>query len=218
MSEELKLQQRIIDELTFDPAINAAHIGVSVRGAVVTLSGHVETYAEKFAAERAARRVKGVTAVAQELEVRLPADKKIADDEIALRAVKLIDWTIALPPGAIKIKVEHGIVTLAGTVEWGYQCDEAEYDVRKLGGVRGIVNQLVVRPRAQSADVRAKILAAFERSAEVEANRISVEVINGNVVLGGKVDSWIERQEAERAAWSVPGVTSVDDRIAIVRP
>jgi len=218
MSEELKLQQRIIDELTFDPALNAAHIGVSVRGTVVALSGHVETYAEKCAAERAVRRVKGVTAVAQELDVRLPADKKIADDEIAQRAVKLLDWTIALPAGTIKITVEHGVVTLEGTVEWGYQCDEAEYDIRKLGGVKGIVNHLVVLPRARSGDVRAKILAAFERSAEVEANRISVEVVNGTVVLGGKVDSWIARQEAARAAWSVPGVTSVEDRITIVRP
>lgn len=218
MSEELKLQQRVIDELTFDPAVNAAHIGVSVRGNVVALSGHVETYSEKLAAERAARRVKGVTAVAQELDVRPASDKKLADDEIAQRAAKIIDWNIALPPGTINIKVEHGIVTLEGTVEWGYQRDEAEYDVRKLGGVKGISNLLVVMPQARGNDVRAKILAAFERSAEVEATRISVEVVNGKVVLGGKVNSWIERQEAERAAWSVPGVTAVEDRIAIVRP
>lgn len=218
MSEELELQQRVIDELTFDPAVNAAHIGVSVRGNVVALSGHVETYSEKLAAERAARRVKGVTAVAQELDVRPASDKKLADDEIAQRAAKIIDWNIALPPGTINIKVEHGIVTLEGTVEWGYQRDEAEYDVRKLGGVKGISNLLVVMPQARGNDVRAKILAAFERSAEVEATRISVEVVNGKVVLGGKVNSWIERQEAERAAWSVPGVTAVEDRIAIVRP
>lgn len=217
MTEELELQQRVIDELTFDPAINAAHIGVSVRGTVVALSGHVESYSEKFAAERAARRVKGVTAVAQELDVRLPADKKLGDDEIAQRAVKLLDWTIGLPSAAIKITVEHGVVKLEGAVEWGYQRDEAEYDLRKLGGVKAIINELVVLPRARSDDVRATILAAFERSAEVEANRISVEVVNGRVVLGGKVDSWIERQEAERAAWSVPGVISVEDHIAVVR-
>lgn len=218
MSEELKLQERVIDELNFDPAVNAAHIGVSVHGTVVALNGHVESYAEKFAAERAARRVKGVTGVAQEIEVRLPADKKTADDEIAQRAVKMIDWNVALPPGRVKVKVEHGVVTLEGTVEWDYQRVEAEYDVRKLSGVKAVINELTVRPRVDAGDIHAKLMAAFERSAEVEANRITVEVIGGKVILGGKVDSWIERQEAERAAWSVPGVTSVEDQIAIGRP
>lgn len=218
MSEELKLQERVIDELTFDPAVNAAHIGVSVHGTVVSLNGHVDSYAEKFAAERAARRVKGVTAVAQELEVHLPEDKKTADDEIAQRAVKMIEWNIALPPGRVTVKVEHGVVTLDGVVEWDYQRAEAEYDVRKLSGVTAVVNELSVRPRVDAGDIRAKLMAAFERSAEVEAHRITVEVTDGKVVLGGKVDSWIERQEAERAAWSVPGVTTVEDNIAIGRP
>lgn len=218
MSEELKLQQRVIDELTFDPAVNAAHIGISVRGAVVTLSGHVESYAEKFAAERAVRRIKGVAGVAQELEVRLPTDKKVADDEIAQRAIKMIEWDVALPPGAVAIRVEHGVVTLEGAVDWAFQRREAEEDIRKLGGVKGVVNRLAVRPRVTSEDIRKKLVAAFERSAELEANGITVEVTNGKVVLGGKVDSWIERQEAERAAWSVPGVTAVEDRISIVRP
>lgn len=218
MSEELKLQERVIDELAFDPAVNAAHIGVSVHGTVVTLHGHVESYAEKFAAERAVRRVKGVTAVAQELEVRLPEDKKTADDEIAQRATKMIEWNIALPPGKVTVKVEHGVVTLDGAVDWDYQRVEAEYDVRKLSGVKAVINELTVRPRVNAGDIRAKLMAAFERNAEVEANRITVEVTDGKVVLGGKVDSWIERQEAQRAAWSVPGVTAVEDNIAIGRP
>lgn len=215
MSEELKLQQRVIDELEFEPAVNAAHIGVSVRGSVVTLTGHVESFAEKFAAERAARRVKGVTGVAQEIEVHLAEDKKTADDEIAQRAVKLLEWDVAVPSAAIAVKVEHGIVTLTGTVDWGFQRAEAEYDVRKLGGVKGVVNLIAIRPQVRAAEVRSRLTAAFERNADLEAKHLTIDVINGKVVLGGEVASWAEREAAERAAWSVPGVTAVDDRILI---
>ncbi len=217
MSDELKLQQRVIDELEFEPAVNAAHIGVSVRGSVVTLTGHVETFAEKFAAERTARRVRGVSAVAQEIEVHLPVDKKTADDEIAQRALKILEWDVAVPSHAIEVKVEHGIVTLNGLVDWAFQRAEAEYDVRKLGGVKGVVNLIAIRPKIRADEVRAKLTAALERNADVEAQHITVDVDNGKVVLGGKVNSWAEREAAERAAWSVAGVTSVDDRIAIVR-
>lgn len=218
MSEELKLQQRIIDELTFDPAVNAAHIGVSVRGGVVALTGHVESYREKRAAERAARRVKGVTGVAEELEVRLPSDKKTADDEIAQRAVKMIEWNVALPPGTIQVKVEHGHVTLKGTVDWDYQRVAAEYDVLKLNGVKSVMNELAIKPQIELSDIRDKLVAAFERNANIEAHRIAVKVAGSKVTLSGNVNSWIERQEAERAAWSVLGVTSVEDKIVIVRP
>lgn len=218
MSDELSLQQRVIDELEFDPAVNAAHIGVSVRGNVVTLTGHVESFAEKFAAERAARRVTGVAGVAQEIEVHLPVDKKTADDEIAQRAVKLLEWDVAVPLDAVSVKVEHGIVTLSGTVEWAYQRAEAEYDIRKLGGVKGVINAITVRAGVRAGDVREKLTAAFERNADIEAGGITVEVTDGKVVLGGTVASWYEREEAERAAWSVPGVTAVEDRIAIGRP
>lgn len=217
MSDELKLQQRVIDELEFEPAVNAAHIGVSVRGGVVTLTGHVESFAEKFAAERAARRVKGVTGVAQEIEVRLAEDKKTADDEIAQRAVKLLEWDVAVPSDAIAVKVEHGIVTLAGTVDWGFQRAEAEYDVRKLGGVKGVVNLIAIRPKVRAEEVRSRLNAAFERNADLEAKHLTIDVIDGKVVLAGEVASWAEREAAERAAWSVPGVTAVDDRISIAR-
>jgi osmotically-inducible protein OsmY len=218
MSEELKLQQRVIDELEFDPAVNAAHIGVSVRGSVVTLTGHVETFSEKFAAERAVRRVKGVTAVAQEIEVHLPADRKTADDEIAQRAVKILEWDVSIPVNMVKVKVEHGIVTLTGDVDWAFQRAEAEYDVRKLGGVKSVVNAIAVRPKLRAADVREKLISAFERNADVEAGRITVDVVDGKVVLGGKVNSWSEREAAERAAWSIPGVAAVEDRIMLSRP
>lgn len=218
MSDELKLQQRVIDELEFEPRVNAAHIGVSVRKDVVTLTGHVESYAEKFAAERAARRVKGVKAVAEEIEVHLPSDKKTGDDEIAARAVRMLAWDVAVPLTGIQVKVEHGVVTLAGEVDWGYQRAEAEYDVRKLSGVKAVLNNIGVRPQANSSDVRAQIRAAFERSADLEASGITVAVTDGKVILSGKVRNWIEREEAARAAWSAPGVTAVEDNIQIARP
>lgn len=216
--DDLQLQQRVIDELTFDPSVNAAHIGVAARGGVVTLSGHVHSVAEKFAAERAVRRVKGVKAIAQGLEVHLPPDKKTADDEIAQRAVKLLEWDVLIPPGAITVEVEHGVITLSGTVEWGYQRDEAERDLWRLGGVNAVNNLVEVRPHVDAADVQSSLFAAFERNAELEASGITVTVRDNRVILGGKVKSWIEREEAERAAWSVPGVTAVEDHIAITRP
>lgn len=218
LGDDLQLQQRVLDELTFDPSVDAARIGVAAKSGVVTLSGHVGSVAERFAAERAVRRVKGVKAIAQELDVHLPADKKTADDEIAQRAVKLLEWDVLIPPGALAVEVERGVITLSGIVEWGYQRDEAERDLRRLGGVNGVINTIEVRPRVDAADVQSRLRAAFERNAELEASGISVTVKDNRVILSGKVKSWIEREEAERAAWSVPGVTAVDDRIAITRP
>jgi osmotically-inducible protein OsmY len=218
LGDDLQLQQRVIDELTFDPSLDAAHIGVAARDGVITLSGHVDSVAQKFAAERAVRRVKGVKAVAQELDIHLPPDKKTADDEIAQRAVKLLEWDVLIPSGAIGVAVEHGVITLSGTVEWGYQRDEAERDVRRLGGVHGVVNLIEIRPHIDPANVQASLRAAFERNAELEASGIAVAVTNSRVILTGKVKSWIEREEAERAAWSVPGVTAVEDHIVITRP
>jgi len=215
MTDDANLQQRVADELHFDPSLDAAHIGVSVRKGVVTLTGHVETFVEKAAAERAARRVRGVKAVAQEIEVRLKGDKQTADDEIAARAVRILEWDVAVPHDAIAIKVAHGIVTLSGTVDWAYQSAEAEYDVRKLGGVKAVINELRVRPRASAADVRSQIRGAFERSAELDASRVAVETTGAKVILSGRVRSWTERQDAERAAWSTPGVTAVENRLEI---
>lgn len=215
MTDDASLQQRVIDELQFDPSLDAAHIGVSVRNGIVTLNGHVESFVEKAAAERAARRVRGVKAVAQEIEVRLRGDKRTADDEIAARAIKLLEWDVAVPHEAIQIKVTHGIVTLSGTVDWAYQSAEAEYDVRKLSGVKAVINELRVRPQANVTDVRAQIRGAFERSAELDASRVAVEATAGKIVLSGKVRSWTERQDAERAAWSAPGVTAVENQLEI---
>jgi osmotically-inducible protein OsmY len=219
MKEDLKLQQRVIDELDFEPQVDAAHIGISVRDGVVSLSGHVSSFAEKFAAERAVRRVKGVKAVAQELEVRLPSEAKTADDEIAARAVKILNWDTLVPHGRITVKVEHGVVTLGGRVDWQYERAEAEDDVRKLNGVVAVMNDIIVAPRVEPEDVRAKIRAALERNATIEANNVTVSVSGGKVTLGGRVNAWNEREAIRRAAWSAPGVHQVDDQMEeVVRP
>lgn len=218
MKDELHLQQRVIDALEFDPSVDAAHIGVSVDQGVVTLSGHVRSFAEKFSAERVARQVKGVHAVAQELDVRLPTDKKLADDEIAARAVRILQWDQMVPGDRITIKVEHGIVTLNGDVEWGFQRTEAENDIRKLSGVRSVINNITVVAKVSPEDVHAKIRAALERNAEIEAAKVAVAVSGGKVTLSGRVNAWTEREAIEHAAWSAPGVTEVEDRIEIARP
>lgn len=218
MKDELLLQQRVIDELEFDPAVKAEHIGVAVHDGVVALSGHVESFAEKFAAERAARRVKGVKAVAEELDVHLPADHKTSDDEIAARALKILAWDMIVPADRIAIKVERGIVTLTGEVDWQFQRAEAERDVRKLGGVRAVINEITLKPALTAEDVQTVIRAALERHAEIEADHISVGVENGKVTLSGRVTAWSEREAAERAAWSLPGVREVEDRIELTRP
>ncbi len=218
MSRDAQLQQQVIEELEYEPSVDAAHIGVSVRDGVVALSGHVESFVEKFAAERAARRVKGVRAVAQDLVVHLPSDQKTGDDEIAARAVKLLDWDAVVPHRQISVKVEHGIVTLGGEVDWHYQRAEAEYDMRKLNGVKAVINNIMVKPDLRPEDVRAKISAALERNAEIEASRITIDVAGGKVTLRGKVGAWTEREAAERAAWSAPGVTEVEDEIELMRP
>lgn len=215
MSDDEKIRQRIIDELEFEPALNAAQIGVGVQEGVVTLSGHVRSFLEKHTAERAALRVKGVRAVAQEIEVRLPADKKHADDEIAARAIKILDWDLAVPSTAIAVKVEQGVVTLSGDVDWAYQRAEAEQDMRKLSGVKSVINSIRVRPQVQPENVRAKIRAAFERSAGLEASGITIETSGSRVRLNGKVRTLVEREEAERAALSTPGVIGVDDMIVV---
>jgi osmotically-inducible protein OsmY len=217
MSDDRVLQRHVIDALDFEPSVKAAHIGVSVRDGVVTLSGHVDSFAEKFAAERTARQVNGVRAVAEEIEVRLASDKKLGDDEIAARAARLLHWDVSVPDDRIAVKVEHGIVTLSGEVDWRFQRAEAEYDVRKLSGVRGVVNAITVAPKPRTADVHQQIRAALERSATVEAERIAVEVSGGKVTLSGKVAAWADREAAERAAWSVAGVIEVEDRIELGR-
>ena len=210
------LQQLVIDELDFDPSIDAVAIGVAVENGVVTLTGHVADYAQKVAAERAAWRVKGVKAIAQEIEVRVPSARKQNDDEIAQRAINILAWNTLVPNDRIRIKVADGWVTLSGQVDWNYQRVAAENEVRKLGGVVGVFNEIQLSIITQPGDVKRRILDALNRRAEVEADAIRVDVRNGGEVrIEGRVDNWRERQAVEHAAWSTPGVRIVDDRLTI---
>ena len=211
---ELQLRQGVVDELEFEPSVDAAHIGVAVEKGVVTLTGHVASYAEKQAAIAAVRRVKGVRAIAEEIEIRYPSDKKTSDDEIAKRAIDILSWDTMVPSDLIQVMVRDGWVTLTGSVDWNYQKKQAEEDVRKLSGVSGVINTVEIEPSVQPDDVKQKIEKALKRHAEIEANAIRVTVHERNkVTLEGKVDSWAERHAVENAAWSAPGVKSVEDRM-----
>lgn len=212
---DLNLRQDILDELEFEPRVHAANIGVAVEKGVVTLTGHVTSYAEKLAAETAALRVKGVRAIAQEIEVRYPSDKKSSDDEIAARALNIIAWDATVPDGEIQVKVQNGWITLSGEVDWNYQKTAAEDAVRKLSGVVGVTNFVTVKPRVAAYNVKERIENALKRNAEVEADQIQVHVSGSKVTLNGKVHTWYERSVAERAAWAEAGVTMVDDRLTV---
>ena len=166
-------------------------------------------------AERAARRVKGVKAIAEEIEVRLPSDTKRADDEIAARAIDILKWQVGVPADRIKVKVQKGMVTLSGEVDWQFLKTDAYHVVHKLSGVVGVLNQIEVTAPLHTIEVKEKIEKAFQRSAELEASRIVVETEGGKVILKGKIRAWYERDIAERAAWSAPGVTEVQDRLTI---
>jgi osmotically-inducible protein OsmY len=213
---DLQLRQDILDELKFEPSVNAAHIGVAVESGVVTLTGHASTYPEKLAVVKAVRRVKGVRAIAEEIEVRLLGDKKTADDEIAKRAVDILGWYTMVPSGSIQITVRDGWVTLSGNVDWYFQKTTAEEGIRKLSEVRGVINNIAIAPRVQGQDVKRKIEDTLKRHAEIEAKAIRVTVQDGNkIVLESNVQNWDERYAVETAAWSAPGVKSVEDRLAI---
>jgi osmotically-inducible protein OsmY len=210
-----QLRQYVIDELDFEPSIDSADIGVAVENGVVTLTGHVATYLEKLTAERAAWRVKGVKAIAQEIKVRLAADDRTDDDQIAQRAVSVLAWSASVPVGAVKVLVQDGVVTLTGTVGWNYQRRLMESAVRRLAGVKGIVNDIKVQPTASHADIKERIARALERYVDIDAERIIVTISDGCVFLSGSVDNWEERKAVERAAWAAPGVHAVEDNLRI---
>ena len=211
-----ELKQQVQSALDWDPSLDAADIGVSVDEAVVTLRGNVGSYAEKMAAERAALRVYGVKALANDLAVHLPSGYMRTDTEIAQAAVAALQWHTMVPKDRVTVTVANGWLTLKGTLDWHYQTDAAARAVRDLLGVKGVTNNIVVQPRVKTIDVREQIEAAFKRSAEIDARRINVTAIDGKVILSGNVHSWAERREAERAVWAAPGVTQVDDRLAVV--
>jgi osmotically-inducible protein OsmY len=220
MIDDRLIQAQVMDELAWTPNVDSAHIGVTVRNGMVTLSGFVSTLAEKRAAERAVRRVRGVHGIDEEIEVRLPAAHKRSDEEIAERAAKLLSWDVEVPETQtqIQIKVKEGVVTLTGFVATQFQKQAAENIVGHLSGVTGLVDQIQVGsniPSPHFTDLQEKIEAALRRSAQLEASHISVTHCGHKVTLQGQVRSWWELQVAETAAWSAPGVIEVDDQLIV---
>ncbi|MFK3602074.1 ornithine aminotransferase [Pseudomonas sp. AP19] len=212
---DLSLRKSVMEELEFHPQINAASIGVSVENGIVTLSGHVSSYPQKVNAERAAKGVKGVRAIAQEIQVRLDKHAGTADDTLAERVLNIIDWSSDVPQNDIKVTVQKGWITLDGDVDWQYQKETLERAVHELSGVVGVNNRLALRPNAEVTDIRQRIEEALKRNAEIDDKNVFVRVDGDVVRLEGKVHVWRERKLAERAAWSVPGVMRVEDHLLI---
>jgi osmotically-inducible protein OsmY len=215
MKTDRQLQQDISAELTWEPSVNAAQIGVAVKDGVVTLSGHVDSFGEKWHAEHAAQGVSGVKALAVEIDVKLPGSSSRNDTDIARTAENVLACMSQLPQDAIKVKVESGWVTLTGEVDWQFQRQSATAAVRYLMGTTGVSDQIVIKPRDSANVVKADIESALRRSARGGTHKISVDVSGGEVTLDGTVDSWAQRESAQHAAWGTPGVRNVVDRIRV---
>ena len=215
MSKDSELQKLVLSELAWEPSVTAGHIGVTAKDGVVTLSGHVETYVQKYAAEKAVRRVKGVKAVAEELEVRLPSSVKHADDDIAAAAAQHIAWDVSVPRDSVMAKVEKGWVTLTGKVDWHYQQEAAANDVRGLHGVIGVSNDITLKPRVNVANLSDDIMTAMGRSWFYDKETVHVRADGGKVTLTGSVPSWHDRQLATTTAWSAAGTTAVENDLMI---
>jgi osmotically-inducible protein OsmY len=212
---DAQLQRDVIDELRWDPAVGNAEVGVAAKNGVVTLSGQVDTFAKKFAAAKAAERVAGVRALAEDLKVVIAPAFGRSDTDIAHAVATTLKWDVQVPDDKVRARVEDGWVWLEGEVSWRYQSVAAERALRNLAGVRGVTNALNVVSRPSAPDVKQRIESAFKRHAELDARQIQVEAHDGRVTLRGTVRSWTERQEAELAVWAAPGVTMLDDQLAV---
>jgi osmotically-inducible protein OsmY len=215
MKTDAQLKADVTSELAWDPSINSPGIGVTVKDGVVTLTGHLDSLAQKHAVERATRRVSGVRGIAVELDVKLSAEHKRTDSEIAGAVLAALRWHAWIPEEHVKVEVEDGWVTLSGELDWRYQATSAEQCIRPLTGVRGLTNNITVKPRVSGKDISAEIGAALTRQAQREASQISIEVDGGVVTLKGNVHSLPEHEAALGAAWATRGVSRVVDKLAV---
>jgi osmotically-inducible protein OsmY len=216
MSTDRDLQLAVLAELAWQPSVVAAHIGVTAESGVVTLSGHVDSFAQKHAAQIAASRVRGVKAVAEELTVRLAFDMKREDDDIALAAIERLSWDVSVPKDAIKVVAEQGWITLTGEVGWHYQKEAAEQDIRHLTGVVGLSNQITIKPPFSASDLGDDIQHTLHRSYFFDPKTVNVSAVDGRVRLTGSVRSWHDRQIAAETAWAAPGAIAVENDIVVI--
>ena len=208
-----EIQKDVLAELKWDARIQPNEIGVSVKDGIVTLTGWVDSYLKKWSAEDVAHRVDGVKGIANDIEVKLATER--TDPDIAAAAVHALEWDAFVPSDKVQVTVSKGWVTLRGEVEWQYQREDAERVVRRLAGVKGVTNLITVKPRVTAPELKKKIEDALVRNAEIDANKITVEVQGSKAILKGSVRAWAEREEAERVAWSAPGIASVENRITL---
>lgn len=218
MKSDLQIQNDVMEELKWDPFLNSSAIGVSVKNGIVTLSGQVDSFTKKLTAEKAAKRVAGVKAIAEDIKVGASSLDCETDTEIAEAVLNALKWHSAVPQDNIKIKVEDGFVTLEGEVEWEYQRNTAKLAIEHLKGVRYVLNVITLKPTLKVSDIQKKISAAFSRSATIDASKIDIEAVGNKVILKGKVRSFAEKADAENAAWAAPGVTDVESRLELEIP
>ena len=218
MKSDSQIQQDVMEELKWQPFLSSSEIGVAVKNGIVTLSGQVDAYSKKLAAENAVKKVSGVKAIAEDIQVGISPIFQRTDAEIADAVVNALKWHSAVQEEKIKIKVENGYVRLEGEVEWEYQRTNAKSAIENLTGVRSVVNLITVKPKISPTEIQSKIAAAFQRSSTIDSGKISAEVIGSKVVLRGTVRSFVEKEDAQNAAWNAPGVTSVDNKLEIEIP
>lgn len=218
MKTDNQIQQDVMDQLKWEPYLNAAQIGVAVKNGIVTLSGQVDTYSKKLIAENAAKKISGVKAIAEDIQIGVSPAYNKTDAEIAEAVLNALKWHTAVQEEKIKVKVEDGYVRLEGEVEWNFQRKNAALAIENLSGVRSVINLITVKPKISSSDIEEKINEAFKRSATIDAGKITAEVIGSKAILRGKVRSFAEKEDAENAAWFAPGITAVDSKIEIEIP
>jgi osmotically-inducible protein OsmY len=218
MRTDAQIQKDVMDEIKWEPFLHASEIGVAVKNGIVTLSGQVDSYSKKLSAEKATKKVLGVKAIAEDIQIGVSPAYKKTDTEIAEAVLNALKWHTAVQEEKIKIKVEDGNVRLDGEVEWEYQRTNAKTAIENLSGVRSVINFITVKPRATATDVRQKIASAFHRSATIDAEKITTEVVGSKVILRGKVRSIAEKEDAEIAAWNAPGVTILENKLTVEEP